>query len=51
MADIPSEQTNNVPKETKIKVTGENAPVLTVHYLAQIYARLGYIVKLLEEKK
>lgn len=51
MADLPSDKTNEVPKETTIKVTAENAPVLTVHYLAQIYGRLGYIVKLLEEKK
>lgn len=51
MADLPPEQVNNTPKETKITVTPENAPVLTVHYLAQIYGRLGYIVKLLEGKK
>lgn len=50
MADIPSEQTNEAPKETIIKVTPENAPALTVHYLVQIYGRLGYIVKLLEKQ-
>lgn len=51
MADIPSKPTTEAPKETIIKVTPENAPALTVHYLVQIYGRLGYIVKLLEEKK
>lgn len=35
----------------KIEVTVENAPKLTVHFLNQIYMRLGYIVKLLEEQK
>jgi hypothetical protein len=35
----------------KIIVTHENADLLAVHFLAQIFSRLGYIVKLLEEKK
>jgi len=35
----------------KIIVTHENADILAVHFLAQIFSRLGYIVKLLEEKK
>lgn len=35
----------------KIKVTPENAAVLSVHFLSQIHGRLGYIIKLLEEKK
>jgi hypothetical protein len=30
-------------------VTNENAAVLAVHFLQQIYARLGYIIKLLEK--
>lgn len=55
MADLPVEKPNTPPlvektKENQIKVTPENAPLLAVHYLAQIYGRLGYIVKLLEEK-
>lgn len=56
MSDLPSERTN-IPAEVKavqsnkIEVTPENAAVLTVHFLSQIYGRLGYIVKLLEEKK
>ena len=35
----------------EIKVTQENALPLAVHFLSKIYARLGYIIKLLEEKK
>ena len=59
MADLPLDhhekanhtvETKTVP-ENKIEVTPENAAVLTVHFLSQIYGRLGYIVKLLEEKK
>lgn len=38
-------------KDSQIKVTPDNASVLTVHFLSQIHGRLGYIVKLLEEKK
>lgn len=49
MADIPVEDGKN--KEQQIQVTSENAAVLTVHFLSKIYSRLGYIVKLLEEKK
>ncbi len=55
MADLPLEKANrpliNENKDRQIQVTEANAPLLTVHYLAQIYGRLGYIVKLLEEKK
>lgn len=56
MADMPIEK-SNLPAEVKavqtnkVEVTPENAAVLTVHFLSQIYGRLGYIVKLLEEKK
>lgn len=54
MADMPVEKPNTPPllekKDNQIRVTMENAPLLTVHYLAQIYGRLGYIVKLLEVK-
>jgi hypothetical protein len=39
------------PKDSQIKVTPENAGMLTVHFLAQIHGRLGYIIKLLEGKK
>jgi hypothetical protein len=35
----------------KIEVTLENAPKLTVKYLELIFARLGYLIKVLEEKK
>lgn len=52
MADLPVENgKKQEPKEQEIKVTNENAPVLMVHFLSKIYGRLGYIVKLLEEKK
>lgn len=54
MADLPPEQANPLPKEPRvdqIKVTAENASVLTVHFLSKIYGRLGYLIKLLEEKK
>jgi hypothetical protein len=43
-AEVKADQPN------KIEVTHENADLLTVHFLSQIYGRLGYIVKLLEEK-
>ena len=46
-ADIPAINQN----AGKIEVTHENADLLTVHFLAQIFGRLGYIVKLLEEEK
>lgn len=48
MADLPAVSGT---KEQQIEVTHENADLLTVHFLAKIYARLGYMVKLLEEKK
>jgi hypothetical protein len=58
MADLPlgHEKANSTAdlktvQVNKIEVTPENAAVLTVHFLSQIYGRLGYIVKLLEEKK
>jgi hypothetical protein len=58
MADLPlgHEKANSTAdlktvQVNKIEVTPENASVLTVHFLSQIYGRLGYIVKLLEEKK
>lgn len=38
-------------KDAQIKVTPENAAMLTVHFLSQIHGRLGYVIKLLEEKK
>ena len=59
MADLPldhHERANSTAEvkavqSNKIEVTPENAAVLTVHFLSQIYGRLGYIVKLLEERK
>lgn len=51
MADMPLKKAKDVPAENKVEVTHENADILTVHFLSQIYARLGYMVKLLEEKK
>lgn len=56
MADLPSEKTNSTAEvkavqTNKVEVTHDNADILTVHFLSQIYARLGYMVKLLEEKK
>lgn len=53
MADLPANTQNipSSPKDQQLKVTEDNALVLSVHFLSQIYGRLGYIVKLLEEKK
>jgi len=55
MSDLPIEKSNNPAEvkanQNKVEVTHENADILTVHFLSQIYGRLGYIVKLLEEKK
>jgi hypothetical protein len=67
MSDIPldrkSKKVNEVPAPAqaeapaivsnagKIEVTHENADLLAVHFLSQIFGRLGYIIKLLEEKK
>lgn len=53
MADLPPEEANSLPKPVvtdQIKVTHENADVLAVHFLSKIYGRLGYLIKLLEEK-
>jgi len=36
---------------SKVEVTHENADILMVHFLSQMFGRLGYIIKLLEEKK
>lgn len=44
-------QPEKVEQTKQIPVTQENAPILQVHFLQQIYARLGYIIKILEEKK
>lgn len=44
-------QPQKVEYPQQIKVTNENAAVVSVHFLQQIYARLGYMIKLLEEKK
>lgn len=53
MADLPVEEPKSLPKPPltdQIKVTHENADLLTVHFLSKIYGRLGYLIKLLEEK-
>jgi hypothetical protein len=42
-------QPKKVDQQYQVKVTNENAAVLSVHFLQQIYARLGYIIKLLEK--
>lgn len=39
------------PNPSRVEVTHDNADLLSVHFLSQIYSRLGYIVKLLEERK
>jgi hypothetical protein len=60
MADLPlnrrAKKVNEASSEkselpNKSEVTHENADILAVHYLSQIFGRLGYIIKLLEEKK
>jgi hypothetical protein len=66
MSDLPLEKkpkkVNDVPtpksgvpaenlQENRVEVTHENSDILTVHFLSQIYARLGYMIKLLEEKR
>jgi len=48
---IASQPVINTPAPGKIEVTHENSDLLTVHFLSQIHGRLGYIIKLLEEKK
>lgn len=42
-------QPEKVEQTKQIPVILENAPILQVHFLQQIYARLGYIIKLLEK--
>jgi hypothetical protein len=54
MADLPIDKKAKKPDiipADKIEVTHENADLLAVHFLAQLHGRLGYIIKLLEEKK
>lgn len=59
MADLPLDKKSKKATETptaqavpgKIEVTHENADLLMVHFLSQIHGRLGYMIKLLEEKK
>lgn len=45
--EVPATQQN----PNKVEVTHENADLIAVHFLSQIFGRLGYIIKLLEEKK
>lgn len=47
MADIPLEQ--GPQKDQELKITPENASVLTAYYTIQVYKRLGYMTKLLEK--
>lgn len=47
MADIPLEKG---PLKDELKITPENATVVTAFYTVQIYKRLGYLIKLLETK-
>lgn len=42
-------QPAKVEQTQQVTITPENAPILQVHFLQQIYARLGYIIKLLEK--
>lgn len=48
MADIPLKEGPQVGQE--IKITPENAAQITAFYAVQIYKRLGYLIKLLEQK-
>ena len=48
MADIPLEK--GPQKDQEIKITAENAGILTAYYTIQVYKRLGYLIKLLEKK-
>ena len=51
-AVTPLAQTAEIQQNpNKVEVTHDNSDLLAVHFLAQIFHRLGYIVKLLEEKK
>lgn len=49
MSDLPLDK--GPQKAEEIKITPENAPVLTALYTIQVYKRLGYLIKLLEQKK
>lgn len=51
MADTPVNSDHFPVSGDKLRVTPENASQLTVHFLSQIYSRLGYMIKLLEGKK
>lgn len=55
MSDLPADRKikNKVvaPEPRNLEVTHENADLLTVHFLSQILSRLGYLIKLIEEKK
>lgn len=48
MSDIPLEK--GPQKDQEIRITVENAPQITAFYAVQIYKRLGYLIKLLEQK-
>lgn len=53
MADLPLEgrQSKVTPKKEKqLEITKDNAAVLTAYYLVEIYKRLGYLIKRIEDK-
>ena len=53
-ATEPAESTVAQPQSPppgQVTITHENSDILAVHFLSQIFGRLGYIIKLLEEKK
>jgi hypothetical protein len=49
--DEPKKQAFKTDENGNVCVTKENAAQLQVHFLAQIYKRLGYLIKMLEERK
>lgn len=38
------------PQITNVQITHDNADILTVKFLSLLYSRLGYVIKLLEQK-
>ena len=49
MADLPLEK--GPQTDQQLKITPENAAQITAFYTVQVYKRLGYLIKLLEQKK
>jgi hypothetical protein len=48
---LKAEDAQKIQKPKEIQVNSDNALPLTVHFLSKIYGRLGYMIKLLEERK